>query len=374
VDVRIVDREAGVPDPPALGLATRQVGLVLDGGAEARRAHERAVAARQAPGGHVVPARVLQVALEQVAEVEGLHRAAHPAGGGFERTLRLLDVGRLARPAGESAEQLGAPLRAGLDEEAMLALEQLGDRQIGTGFDFRAGAHRRAEARAARLEAVDRDQEDVLAPQRVVAVGVGAAEEDAVLDRDRVQLARAHADEGERPVVAQLLVDHGCVAVAAGAPQAHPRWKEEALPRVRADGEAEAGLVIAPFEAVAPAVLAIGPPDRKLARRGKLVVDDRSVAERRAEHAVPVVAKPADQIVERFHRDDELLRHPGAQTATGTRTRCARSTSRFEYPHSLSYQATTFTWVASMTAVRPASKIDENGDLTMSDETSGSSL
>ena len=51
-----------------------------------------------------------------------------------------------------------------------------------------------------------------------------------------------------------------------------------------------------------------------------------------------------------------------------------RSTSRFEYPHSLSYQATTLTCVPSTTAVRPASKIAEYGDLTMSEETSGSSL
>jgi hypothetical protein len=40
----------------------------------------------------------------------------------------------------------------------------------------------------------------------------------------------------------------------------------------------------------------------------------------------------------------------------------------------LSYHATTFTWVPSRTAVSPPSKIAEYGDLTMSVETSGSSL
>jgi hypothetical protein len=45
--------------------------------------------------------------------------------------------------------------------------------------------------------------------------------------------------------------------------------------------------------------------------------------------------------------------------ATGTTTRCARSTSRLEYPHSLSYHATTFTWVPPTTDVSAESKIDE---------------
>ena len=55
-------------------------------------------------------------------------------------------------------------------------------------------------------------------------------------------------------------------------------------------------------------------------------------------------------------------------------TRAARSTRRLEYPHSLSYQAMTFTWVSSITLVSPASKIDEYADPTMSLETIGSSV
>ena len=51
-----------------------------------------------------------------------------------------------------------------------------------------------------------------------------------------------------------------------------------------------------------------------------------------------------------------------------------RSTRRFEYPHSLSYQATTFTIVPSMTAVSLPSTIEENGERTMSVETISSSV
>ncbi len=65
-----------------------------------------------------------------------------------------------------------------------------------------------------------------------------------------------------------------------------------------------------------------------------------------------------------------------AQTAAGSRssTRAASSTQRFEYPHSLSYQAITLTKLPPMTIVWPASKIAECGSWTMSVETIGSSV
>ena len=65
-----------------------------------------------------------------------------------------------------------------------------------------------------------------------------------------------------------------------------------------------------------------------------------------------------------------------AQTAAGSRSRtlAASSTQRFEYPHSLSYQANTLAKFPSITAVCSESKIDECGSLTMSVETIGSSV
>ena len=50
------------------------------------------------------------------------------------------------------------------------------------------------------------------------------------------------------------------------------------------------------------------------------------------------------------------------------------SIMRLEKPHSLSYQANTFTSVPSMTFVSVASKIDECGSWLKSLETSGASL
>ena len=48
-----------------------------------------------------------------------------------------------------------------------------------------------------------------------------------------------------------------------------------------------------------------------------------------------------------------------------------RSTTRLEYPHSLSYQARVFTRLAPSTSVAPASNILEWGLPIMSEETTG---
>jgi hypothetical protein len=85
------------------------------------------------------------------------------------------------------------------------------------------------------------------------------------------------------------------------------------------------------------------------------------------------VASVGEGVVEGQTAFMELM-YRYATWGTGTTTRSARSTSRLEYPHSLSYHARTLTWVPSTTDVSEASKIDEYEDLTMSEETIGSSV
>ena len=132
--------------------------------------------------------------------------------------------------------------------------------------------------------------------------------EDAILDLDRVQLARTDADEGERRLVERLLLDRGgSVAVPARAPQPHAGRKEEALPGMGADRVPEAGLVGSPLEPVAAAVLPVGPADGKLRRRLEVVVDDRPVPDGRPEDAVAAGAERADQAVECVRRDHDSL-------------------------------------------------------------------
>ena len=99
----------------------------------------------------------------------------------------------------------------------MPAVEDLGQREVVPGLGLRAGAHRDAEAGAGRLEAVHGDDERVLPPRGVVGVGVRPAEQHLVLDRDPVELAGAHADEGQRRTVGRVLLDDEAV-VRAFAP------------------------------------------------------------------------------------------------------------------------------------------------------------
>ena len=102
---------------------------------------------------------MLEVPRQQPANVEGLQRPAHPSGCCLDRRCGDGQVGGAGLTAAELAQHLGAALGAGLDEEAMLSVEQLGQRQVVAGLDLRAGAHRRAEARVARLEAVHCDED-----------------------------------------------------------------------------------------------------------------------------------------------------------------------------------------------------------------------
>jgi hypothetical protein len=166
----------------------------------------------------------------------------------------------------------------------VLAVEQLREREVVALLDARPGVHRDTEARGGRLTAVDRDDEDPAAPGGVVAVDELAAGEDLVLDRDRVQLARAHPDEGERRLVERLLLDDRRAAVRPRAPEPEAGREEELLPRVRPDGVAEARVVLTALKAVGPRLLPVGPADRELSRALELVVDDRAVAHRGAEH------------------------------------------------------------------------------------------
>src|SRR3954452_9103132 len=122
VDVGVPEREARVPHADALGLVAGEVGHVLDVAAEARRAHHRAVAARQAAIGHVVPARMLEVVGEQVLDPARVERP-RLARRRVLRRRRATGQARSARqPRGDVGEHRRALLAAGLGEEAVAAL------------------------------------------------------------------------------------------------------------------------------------------------------------------------------------------------------------------------------------------------------------
>jgi hypothetical protein len=176
------------------------------------------------------------------------------------------------------------------------AVGQLREREVEAALRPGARAHRGAEARPAGLAAVDGDDEDAFPPLRVVAFDVAALEEDAVLDRDRVEIARARAEECERTVGRRLLLDRGGAAVRRRRPpEAHPRGQQLLLPRVRADSPAEHGVVLAPLDPVRRRLVVRGPAVRELVGRRDLVEHDRAVANGRADDPVALLAERIDQ-------------------------------------------------------------------------------
>ncbi len=248
-----------------------------------------------------------------------VHLAAHLRGRALRGALgglRLVRCGGAGRQLGDEVRAGGA---SGLDGEVVAAvLEHLGEREVEAVAGPGAGAHRDAEACPARLATVDGDDE-VLA----------SLAEHAVEDPHRVQLARARAEERVPGSLARLGdLCQAAVLAEAGAEQPHLRRKLKALPRVRADGIAEQRLVVAAGEPVVPAVLLVGPPHRQVGGGPQLAVDDRAVGDGRADHGVPASRERSEELVEALALEDVNSAHVTA--GTGTKTRCASSTSRLE--------------------------------------------
>ena len=83
-----------------------------------------------------------------------------------------------------------------------------------------------------------------------------------------------------------------------------------------ADRVAEAGLVLARLEPVAPRLLHVRDADREVVRRCQVVVDDRTVTHRRAENPKAAGAELSDESVQRAGIDDAWLSHGLAREAT----------------------------------------------------------
>ena len=221
---------------------------------------------------------MLEVAREQVADVGRVERAAHALGRAVDRGAGGREVVLGRRPARKRGRDLGAALAADLEQQPMLAVEDLREREVVVLVGLRAGAHRDAEARGRGLEAVGGHDEGVLPACGVVAIGVAAAEQHAILDRDPVQLAGAHAEKRERRRIERLLLHLEPAVPGAPRPeQLDARRKQELLPRVRADRVAEARVVVAALEAIRPGLLDVGPADGQLGRGFEIVVDDRAL-------------------------------------------------------------------------------------------------
>ena len=229
---------------------------------------------------------MLEIAQEQVVHVVGAHGAAHALRCPRHHRLGGRDFRGRRGAMRQRGQHLAARLRSDLDEEAVLVPEQFGQCEVVARLRLRAGLHRDAEAGAAGLAAIDRDDEVPFAPRAVMRIGIGVAHQHAVLDGDGGDLAGAHADEGEARAVLRRRVDAHGVSVARGAPEILDRRVQEFLPGMRADGIAEERLVVAADDTVVSAVLLVGPAFGQVGDRVDIVVDDRLVAQRRPENAV----------------------------------------------------------------------------------------
>ena len=204
----------------------------------------------------------------------------------------------------------------------LTAVQELGQRQVVARSDGRSRAHGRAEAGAAGLAAVHRDDERPLPARCVVRVGEGASDQHPVLDRDGVKLAGPDAEEGQGRSLGCGLIGEGedALLVPARVPEPYLRREQLALPRVRPDGVPEAGRVVSLLEPIAPRRLHVGHADRQLVCRVDLGVDDGAAAHRRSDDAVAELTKRPNEAVQALEVDHEVVtwhphRHPCSRAA-----------------------------------------------------------
>jgi hypothetical protein len=74
-----------------------------------------------------------------------------------------------------------------------LGVDQLRHGQVEPGLGTGTATHRSAEARRARLCALDRDDERAIAPPAVDGIGMLAAGQHPVQHADRAHITRTHA-------------------------------------------------------------------------------------------------------------------------------------------------------------------------------------
>ena len=204
------------------------------------------------------------------------------------------------------------------------SIEKLGQREVKARLGLRSVVHRHAEARATGLTAVHRDEERVATPGLVVGVDVAVPDEHPVLDRDGGDVARAHTEERVPRRLRRRLHLEPSVRAPPRTPQRQPRREQEALERVVAHVVPEDRIVVAPAQAVGPAILLVGPADGKIGGTGQLAVDDRLGAERRPDNDVPAIAQHLDEQVERRPVDDPGVVHRACVGRTASAARRAR--------------------------------------------------
>ena len=256
MDVGVVDREARVPDRVALGVLARQVGRRPRRSCRSRsgrpcvqlpQVRQRSATSSQRGFSRLRASRSrMSVGVELPAHRARRRRStAAPAAArssalrrrGAAGSARTSAPALAARPRrGGGARRRGsrsAPGRSPLRPSGPVPIET--QKQVPRG-----------------LEAVDGDDERVLAPRGVVAVGdSGRRGRRGPGSRSRAARRRARrCSASGRSSSGSSSISKPAVA-AACLPEPDARREQELLPRVRADRIAEASLVVAALEPVA---------------------------------------------------------------------------------------------------------------------------
>ena len=232
VQLRMAEGEARIPSLDALDPVTIERVDVLRRAAEARRAHECAVRAGQATLRDVVPSRVIEVRGQHIAGGDRIETACHLVDAERSDGACGIEVFRDRFPGRRVELNLGQYVRAALgphlDQQLVrVAVEHLGDREVMAVLHGGPGAHRGAEARARGVATARADEERLIPGPYVRVVRMGTVAEHPVVDGDRCELARLHADERIPRRVGPSHLDRESVLGALPRPQRPSRRREE---------------------------------------------------------------------------------------------------------------------------------------------------
>ena len=165
-------------------------------------------------------------------------------------------------------------------------IENLSECKVEIVAHARPRTHRHAETRATGPTTVDSDDEHVAPPRSIVGIDERSASQDAIVNRDCVQLARARADEGQSFVWIGFWHDLDATGRSGGPPEVPSRLVKELFPRVRSWDISEQGRVRTSCEPEGSGFLHIGPADWEVGHTGQLVVNDGAVPNGRAHKAI----------------------------------------------------------------------------------------
>ncbi len=207
-------------------------------------------------------------------------------------------------------EHFRASLAAGLDDEVMPpALEDFRKREIEAASRFRPGLHRNTKTGAARLAAIDRDDENILPPRLIRRIDKLSAEENLVLNGNGVQFAGAHAKKSQLGREGLFREHLKTIRRAPRAKEPLLRREEKLLPRMRPNDVTEKRVVAAFLQAISSAVLLIGPTGGKLFRAGQRVVNNRAIAQGRPDDLIAARLQRRKQTRQLRSFQRSLVRH-----------------------------------------------------------------